>query len=118
MPIERMAQAALIEALKKQLAEANAENASLRESEEKYRTLFESIDEGFSVIEVIFDADGNALDLLHVEANKAYERYTGLKLILETSRKVVQISFDPRMRGQVMTQRLGPGTPFEKGVVL
>jgi two-component sensor histidine kinase/PAS domain-containing protein len=55
---------------------------ALRASEEKYRTLFESIDEGFCVIEVIFDPNGKAFDLLHLEANEAYERYTGLRNIV------------------------------------
>jgi zinc D-Ala-D-Ala carboxypeptidase len=38
------------------------------------------------------------------------------QLILETSRSVVHISFAPRRRGQIMTQRGGPGTPFVKGI--
>lgn len=39
------------------------------------------------------------------------------QLILETSRSIVHISFAPRLRGQLLTQRRGPGTPFEKGIV-
>lgn len=39
------------------------------------------------------------------------------QLILETSRKIVHLSFAPRRRGQIMTQRKGPGTPFEIGIV-
>ena len=31
---------------------------ALRHSEQRYRTLFESMDEGFCVIEVIFDENG------------------------------------------------------------
>lgn len=38
------------------------------------------------------------------------------QLILETSRRIVHVSFDPRARGQVKTQRGGPGTPFEQGL--
>jgi len=44
-----------IERLKK------AENA-LRESEEKYRTIFNSMDEAFCIIEMIFDAEGKPVD--------------------------------------------------------
>ncbi|MEZ4870066.1 MAG: PAS domain S-box protein [Caldilineaceae bacterium] len=63
---------------------------ALRQSEEKYRTLFESIDEGFCIIEVIFDAHGKAFDLLHLEANEAYERYTGLRNIVgKRAREIV-----------------------------
>lgn len=39
------------------------------------------------------------------------------QLILETSRGVLHISFDPRMRRQVLTQKGGPGTPVLQGLV-
>lgn len=39
------------------------------------------------------------------------------QLILETSRSIVHISFAPRLRGQLLTQKRGPGTPFLKGIV-
>lgn len=39
------------------------------------------------------------------------------QLILETSRKIVHVSFAPRRRAQILTQRAGAGTPFEKGIV-
>jgi zinc D-Ala-D-Ala carboxypeptidase len=45
------------------------------------------------------------------------------QLILETSRSIVHISFDPkgggkgnRMRGDVLTQAAGPNTPFQQGL--
>ncbi len=52
--------------------------ARLRESEERYRTVFEVIDEGFCVVEPIHDADGNATDYRIIEVNPAFERQTGL----------------------------------------
>lgn len=40
------------------------------------------------------------------------------QLILEPSRTVVHVSFDPRPpRGQVLTQAGGPGSPVVKGIV-
>lgn len=52
----------------------------LRESEEKFRTLFETIDEGFSIIELIYDESGaNAVDWRWLEANQATERHTGIE---------------------------------------
>ncbi len=58
---------------------------ALRRSEEKYRTLFNSIDEGFFVIDVIFDERDRPVDLLYVEANAEATRivgqdYTGRRL--------------------------------------
>jgi PAS domain S-box-containing protein len=63
-----------------QLARRQAEtaNAQLRESEEKYRALFDSIDEGFCVIEVLFDDAGNAVDFYFLEVNPAFEKHTGI----------------------------------------
>ncbi len=52
--------------------------AELRNSEERYRTLFESIDEGFSIVEVIFGSDGRAEDYRFLEVNPAFEKHTGL----------------------------------------
>lgn len=51
---------------------------SLAESEARYRTLFESIDTGFCVIEVIFDAAGMAVDYVFLDANPAFVVQTGL----------------------------------------
>lgn len=51
---------------------------ALRESEERYRTLFDSIDEGFCIIEVIFDEQESPVDHRFLETNPAFERQTGL----------------------------------------
>jgi PAS domain S-box-containing protein len=51
---------------------------AVREGEERYRTLFESMDEGFCVIEVLFDRSGQAFDYRFLEINPAFEEQTGL----------------------------------------
>jgi PAS domain S-box-containing protein len=48
-------------------------------SEERYRSLFESIDAGFCVIEMIYDGSRNPVDYRFLETNPAFERQTGLK---------------------------------------
>jgi PAS domain S-box-containing protein len=52
--------------------------AELRTSEARYRTLFDTIDAGFSVVELMFDAEDRPFDYRFVEANPAFERQTGL----------------------------------------
>ena len=52
---------------------------ALRESELKFRTLFESMDQGYSVIEMIFDAEARPVDYRFLENNPAFERHTGLR---------------------------------------
>ena len=51
---------------------------ALRESEERYRTLFSSIDEGFCVIELIFNERDQAVDYRFLEVNPTFERQVGL----------------------------------------
>jgi PAS domain S-box-containing protein len=53
--------------------------AELRASEERYRTLLDSIDEGFCVVEVLFDPVGRAIDYRFVEINPSFERLTGIR---------------------------------------
>lgn len=60
------------------LIERSRTETVLRESEEKYRLLFDSIDEGFCIIELLFGADGDPSDYRFVEVNPAFERQTGL----------------------------------------
>lgn len=60
------------------LADLQKAQAALRESERKYRTLFDSIDEGFCVIEMLFDEAGRPADYVFLETNPAFERQTGL----------------------------------------
>ena len=61
------------------ITESKQAKAALEVSEKKYRTLFDSIDEGFLIIEFIYDAAGNAIDYRYLEANQSFERHTGLK---------------------------------------
>ena len=52
--------------------------AELRESEARYRALFDSIDEGFCVIEVLFDDEGRPADYRFLETNAAFAEQSGL----------------------------------------
>nr|WP_255636282.1 ATP-binding protein [Azospirillum sp. 412522] len=47
-------------------------------SEDRYRALFNAIDDGFCIIEFVEAADGSLVDYVHVEANDGYERQTGI----------------------------------------
>ncbi|GEP44720.1 PAS domain S-box protein [Brevifollis gellanilyticus] len=58
--------------------EALKAQAALGASEEKYRTLFEGVDDGFCIIEVLFDASDKPFDYRFLEVNPAFERQTGL----------------------------------------
>ncbi len=51
---------------------------SLQESREHYLALFNSIDEGFCTVEVIFDDNNKPIDYRFLEINPAFEKQTGL----------------------------------------
>jgi len=50
----------------------------LQASEERYRTLFDSVDEGICVIELQYDVDGRPVDYRYLEVNPAFAAHTGL----------------------------------------
>src|SRR5829696_181019 len=50
---------------------------ALRESEERYRKLFDSIDEGFGIVEMLYDDQGRAVDYRILETNPAFGQRTG-----------------------------------------
>ncbi len=66
-----------------------SENA-LRESEKKYRSLFENMLDGFAYCKMIFDETGNAIDFEYLEINQAFERLTGLKREAVIGKKVTE----------------------------
>ncbi|MBD2113545.1 MULTISPECIES: PAS domain S-box protein [Cyanophyceae] len=51
---------------------------ALRNSEYRYRTLFESMDQGFCACEMLFDDHGKPIDYRFLEVNPAFERLTEL----------------------------------------
>jgi PAS domain S-box-containing protein len=51
---------------------------TLRESERRYRDLFEKMTEGFAIHEIVCDASGAPVDYRFLEVNPAFERLTGL----------------------------------------
>lgn len=74
---------------------ARSEEA-LRKSEEKYRTLFDSIDEGFTVVELVRDSEGKPFDLIYREFNGAFERLSGFtRAVLNKGVREVLPSFNP-----------------------
>jgi len=52
---------------------------ALRESEEKYRSLFQHLTTGFALHEVIQDSEGKPIDYRFLQINPSFEAMTGLK---------------------------------------
>ncbi len=52
--------------------------AALRESEQRYRSLFSSMDQGYCNIEMIFDENAKPVDWRFLEVNPAFSKLSGL----------------------------------------
>ena len=50
-----------------------------KQTEEKYRTLFNSIDEGYCTIEVLFDESDKPIDYRFLELNPSFVKQTGIQ---------------------------------------
>ena len=64
-----------------------AEDA-LKESEEKYRSLFANMINGYAYCRMIFDEKDEPVDFVYLEINDAFEKLTGLKKEAVIGRKV------------------------------
>ena len=76
---------ALWERLADQLAVALAKfraEASLRKSEQRYRSLFENMSEGLARCKMLFDDHGSPVDFVYLDVNDAFGELTGLKNVL------------------------------------
>ena len=78
-------------ALVTDVTEQKRAQEKLKESEEKYRSLFENMNSGFAYNEVILNDDNNPIDYRYIEANSQFEKLTGLKVSDIIGRTVTEI---------------------------
>ena len=69
----------LIVSLGRNITERKEIEKKLRESEEKYRSLFENMNAGFAYHEVIVDNNNKPIDYKYLEVNPIFVKLTGLK---------------------------------------
>jgi PAS domain S-box-containing protein len=73
------------------ITEYKMSEMALRESEEKYRHLFEGMTEAFALHEIITDEKGIAYDYRFLSINPAFEKQTGLKAENIVGKKVSEV---------------------------
>ena len=61
------------------ITETRRVQQTLVESEERYRSLFNAMDEGYCIFEMIFDEAGKAVDYRFLEVNPAFAELTGVE---------------------------------------
>ncbi|MCX6689336.1 MAG: PAS domain S-box protein, partial [Methanoregula sp.] len=54
---------------------------ALRESEEKHRTLYDNMSEGFAYCRMIYTSDGQPEDFIYLNVNQAFDRITSTKTV-------------------------------------
>lgn len=62
------------------ITERNQAELALRESEEKFRTLFTEMSEGFAFHEIIYDKTHKAIDYKIIDVNPAFEKQVGISM--------------------------------------
>ncbi|UCJ19106.1 PAS domain S-box protein [Pseudomonas sp. MM211] len=95
------------------LTKMRSAETALRKSEERFRTILDTIEAAFAIVEVKFDADDHPVDYRFVEVNPAFERQSGVDLrgkwVTEYAPDLEQFWFD--MYGHVA--KTGEPTNFE-----
>lgn len=62
------------------VAQLRVREAALRKSEQRFRTILETVESAFAIVQVKFDAEDRPIDYQFVEANPAFERQAGVDL--------------------------------------
>jgi len=125
-----------IEQLHRRIAALEAENARLKalsvadnseleraetalaDSEQRYRTLFNSIDEGFCIIEFFDGPHGPFSDYVHIEANPAYALHSGITDVVgQKLREMVPDEADGWVELYGSVLRTGVPIRFERELV-
>jgi PAS domain S-box-containing protein len=89
-------------------------------SEQRLRTLFEKMDSGMAVHELVYDKDGNAVDYRFLDVNHVFERLTGLnaeQMIGHTVREVLPDTEEEWIRDYVKVALSGESASFVRHAV-
>ena len=100
------------------VTERKRNEAAISASEAQYRTLFNSIDEGFCIIEKIETGPREPIDFRYLEANPAFDRQTGVSDVVGKS---IREAFPGEPQEWINTYdailRDGEAIRFERGLV-
>lgn len=76
------------------ITERKKTEEALKEREALYRTLFDNSDDGFILLEPVFDENGEACDFRFLKVNRAYERQTGRKAAVVEDKMAKEVAPD------------------------
>ena len=100
------------------VSERRRAETALADSEERYRTLFNSMDEGFCIIEFFDGPQGPLSDYVHIEANPAYALHAGIANVVgQKLREMVPDEADGWVARYGAVLRTGQPIRFEQELV-
>ncbi|MFH1134678.1 MAG: PAS domain S-box protein [Pseudomonadota bacterium] len=73
------------------IAERKHAERQLRESEEKYRSLFAEMGQGFALHQIVYDQEGRPSDYITLEINRAFENILGIAKEMVVGKKASQV---------------------------
>lgn len=82
----------LLICMRREMRHAHLAEVERQKSTNQYRDLFNSIEEGFCVVEMIFDAQNKPIDYRFLEVNPAFERQSGIHDAV--SRRILEFAPD------------------------
>jgi len=77
--------------INKMLSGLEQSDENLRESEEKYRSLFANMINCFAYHKILLDDNNNPVDYIFLEVNNSFEVFTGLKREDITGKRVTEV---------------------------
>ena len=102
--------------LEMEIIERKKVEEALRESEQLYHTLFDNSEDGFMLLEPLYNEESNAVDFRFLKINDAYEHQTGAKAADVLGKKASEVV--PELEPEIISlsgkvAKTGKSTRFE-----